>query len=102
MTRDEMTNIVTAMVSEFADHIAGVVLKRMEDNTSNMMDTLNVKIKVDRILGFEDAVKELINDTIEGVEDRLVDKARDEAREVAEDAAQDALKNATFEVDVSF
>jgi hypothetical protein len=87
-----MEKLLDALVDEVADR----VIKKLSDQNSNWLNTINYKVDIKNITGFNEAVANAIEEGID------MDEVRREARDAAAETAEETIKNANFNVDVSF
>lgn len=84
------------LLDELVNAVADRVIVKLSDQNSNWLNTINYKVDVKNIQGFNEAVQQIADRAAEDVLDNS------NLRNLAEEAAEETLKNASFEINVSF
>ncbi len=87
---DNTSSFIDGLLNEIADR----VIKKLTDSSSNMLNTIQYKVRAENIEGQIQASQ------VDGIEEVVEDAISLKVREWATDAAEGVLHNATFTVDV--
>ena len=85
-----MDKLLDALVDAVADR----VIAKLSDQNSNWLNTINYKVDVANIQGFNEALEKAVEEAADNLDNNM--------REIATEAAEQTLRDASFEVNVSF
>ena len=57
--------LVSKLLDTLAEGIADLVIRKITDSSSNMLNTIQYKVRTENIEGLEEQVKEWANDVVE-------------------------------------